>query len=168
MLPYIGQKTSFARRPDHIKRGIVMRLFCGTMLFVFLGVGNVYADMVAVSANLADIRSSPSMVVSTVLLQVPLYYPLSTQGAQDDFLKVVDYQGNIGWIQKTSVNNVRSIVVKKKKVNVRKGPGTKYSIVFKAQDGVVFKVLGEKGNWLEVEHETGAKGWLFKDLVWGN
>ena len=145
-----------------------MRLFFGIVLFILLGAGNVYAEMVAVSGNLADIRSSPSLVVSIVLLQVPRYYPLSTQEAQGDFFKVTDYLGNSGWIQKTSVNNTRAVIVKAKDVNIRKGPGQKNSIVFKAHDGVAFKVLSEKGDWLWVEHESGMTGWIYKDLVWGN
>ena len=40
--------------------------------------------------------------------------------------------------------------------------------IFKADGGVAFRVMGEKGNWLQVEHETGVTGWLFKDLVWSN
>ncbi len=73
---------------NHMKRGATMKLFFGTILFILLSAGNVYAEMVAVSGNLVDIRSSPSLVVSIVLLQVPRYYPLSTQGAQGDFFKV--------------------------------------------------------------------------------
>ena len=145
-----------------------MKLFFGTILFILLSAGNVYAEMVAVSGNLADIRSSPSLVVSIVLLQVPRYYPLSTQGAQGDFFKVTDYLDNTGWIQKTSVNNARAVITKAERVNIRKGPGKRNPIVFKAQAGVAFKVLSEKGDWLQVKHETGVTGWLFKNLVWGN
>ena len=145
-----------------------MKIFFGSILFLLLGAGNVYAEMVAVSGNLADIRSSPSLVVSTVLLQVPRYYPLSTQGSQGDFFKVTDYLDNTGWIQKTSVNNARAVIVKVENVNIRKGPGKRNPIVFRAQEGVAFKVLSEKGDWLQVKHESGVTGWLFKGLVWGN
>lgn len=145
-----------------------MRLFFGSILFILLGAGNIYAEMVAVSETSADIRSSPSLVVSTVLLQVPRYYPLSTQGAQGDFFKVTDYLDNTGWIQKTSVDNIRAVIIKAEKVNIRKGPGKKNPIVLKAQAGVTFKVISEKGDWLQIKHESGMTGWLFKALVWGN
>jgi SH3-like domain-containing protein len=145
-----------------------MRLFFWTILFLLLGAGNVHAGMAAVSENLAEIRSSPSLNASTVRLQVPRYYPLATQEAEGDFFKVTDYLGRTGWIQKTSINKIRTIVVTGKRVNIRKGPGTKNPIVCKAQDGVSFKVLSEKDNWLEVKHESGVTGWIFKNLVWGN
>lgn len=145
-----------------------MRLLLGLILFTMLGAGNVYAETVAVSVNVANIRSSPSLVISTVLLQVPRYYPLSTQAEQDGFYKVTDYLDNTGWIKKTSVDNTRAVINKAEKVNIRKGPGKKNQIVFKAQAGVAFKVLGEKGDWLKVEHESGVTGWIFRKLVWGN
>jgi SH3-like domain-containing protein len=130
---------------------------------------NIHAEMVAVSSNLADIRSSPSSMVSTILLQVPRYYPLSAQQNRDDFLKVIDYEGNSGWILKSSVDNTRTVIVTVAgRANVRKGPSTDNEIAFKADKGVCFKVLGEKDRWLNVQHETGVEGWIAKSLVWGN
>ncbi|MDF1578886.1 MAG: SH3 domain-containing protein [Desulfurivibrionaceae bacterium] len=146
-----------------------MRLFLGTILFILMGAGNIHAEMVAVAKNLADIRSSPSEVVSTILFQVPRYYPLSSMESRDNFLKVTDYLGNSGWIRKDSVDDTRTVVVNiAGRANVRSGPGDGNRIVFKAHDGVCFKVLAEKDDWLQVEHETGVTGWIFKGLVWGN
>ncbi len=144
-----------------------MRLFLGTILLIVMGAGNIHAEMVAVSLNRADIRSSPSEVVSTVVMQVPRYYPLSALESQQDFLKVTDYQGKSGWIQKSSVNKTRTVVVNTAgRANVRSGPGKDNKIVFKAHEGVCFKVLGEKDDWLQIQHESGVKGWIYKGLVW--
>lgn len=146
-----------------------MRLFLGTILFIVMGAGNIHAEMVAVSQNRADIRSSPSEVVSTVVLQVPRYYPLATRESQHDFLQVTDYQGRSGWIQKSSVDKTRTVVVNiGGRANIRSGPGTGNPIVFKAYKGVCFKVLAEKGDWLQIQHEDGKKGWIYKELVWGD
>jgi len=162
-------RNDITNHANHIKRGVAMRFIFGIAMIFLMGAGNVHAEMVAVSKNLADIRSSPSLVVSTILIQVPLYYPLSTQDNRDGFYKVTDYLGNSGWIQKDSVNNTRSVIVNAAgRVNLRKGPDENSQIIFKAFEGVCFKVLAEKGDWLEVEHETGVKGWIFKELVWGN
>jgi uncharacterized protein YgiM (DUF1202 family) len=145
-----------------------MRFLFLIMSFIILAAGSVQAAMVAVSGNLAEIRSSPSPVLSRVILQVPRYYPLSVEESQGDFLKVTDYLGNTGWIAKSRVEQTRTIVVKAEKVNLRKGPGQNNPIIFKAQEGVAFKVIGEKDDWLEVQHESGMTGWIFKDLVWNN
>lgn len=145
-----------------------MRFLLGSVLFILIAAGHVHAEMVAVSRNQADIRSSPSMAVSTILLQVPLYYPLSALESQNEFLRVSDYLGNTGWIRKGSVDNTRTVVVNTAgRVNIRSGPGTGNPIVFKARDGVCFKVLAEKGEWLQIQHESGVKGWIYKELVWG-
>lgn len=145
-----------------------MRLVFVIMSFFLLGAGTVQAEMVAVAGNVAEIRSSPSGVLSTVLWQVPRYYPLSARESQGDFFKVTDYQGNRGWVRKESVDKTRAVVIKVKRANIRKGPGLNNPIVFKALNGVAFKVIGAKGDWLQVEHESGVTGWLFKDLAWSN
>lgn len=145
-----------------------MKLLFVIISFFILGTGSAYAEMVAVSTNLADIRSSPSMFDSIVLIRVPRHYPLSTEDTKGDFFKVKDYLDNTGWILKSSVKNTRAVIVKNENINVRKGPGVNNPIVLKAQTGVTFKVIGEKDDWLEVEHETGKSGWISKNLVWGN
>lgn len=145
-----------------------MRLFLGTILIILMAAGNIHAEMVAVSQNRADIRSSPSEVVSTVIMQVPRYYPLSTRESQHDFLKVTDYQGKSGWIEKSNVDKTRTVVINTAgRANIRSGPGKDNKIVFKAHEGVCFKVLAEKGGWLQIQHESGVKGWIYKGLVWG-
>lgn len=145
-----------------------MRFLFLIMSFLILEAGAVQAEMVSVSKNLADLRSSPSLVLSNVVLRVPLHYPLAAKESQGDFLKVTDYLGNTGWIHKSSVDKNKTIVVKAEKVNIRTGPGPNNPIIFKAREGVAFQVVGEKDDWLKVKYETGMTGWIFKDLVWGN
>jgi SH3-like domain-containing protein len=50
-------------------------------------------------------------------------------------------------------------------VNLRSGPGTKYSVKWKYGSGFPLRVLQEQGNWLKVEDFEGDTGWLFKKLT---
>lgn len=50
-------------------------------------------------------------------------------------------------------------------VNLRSGPGTKYSVKWKYGSGFPLKVLQEKGDWLKVEDFEGDSGWLYKKLT---
>ncbi|MCG6929873.1 MAG: SH3 domain-containing protein [Desulfofustis sp.] len=50
-------------------------------------------------------------------------------------------------------------------VNLRSGPGTKYSIKWKYGSGFPLKVLEEQGSWLKVEDFEGDTGWLYKNLT---
>ena len=50
-------------------------------------------------------------------------------------------------------------------VNLRSGPGTKYSVKWKYGSGFPLKVLEEKGGWLKVEDFEGDSGWLYEELT---
>ncbi len=96
------------------------------------------------------------------------YYPLEVLEEKGKWLKVRDYEGDVGWVARIVVSATPGIVVKTKKANVRTGPSTKVPIAFIAERGVAMKVLAKKEKWLQVEHADGEKGWIFNTLVWGN
>jgi SH3-like domain-containing protein len=144
----------------------MMRFFVALVLVLFIG-GIANAEILSVSVHTAKIRSKPSLTHSYVILDAPRFYPLSVRGEENGYFKVRDFEGRRGWIKKSLVANTKGVVVDVKRANVRSGPGANYPIVFKAYRGVAFKVIGSKGEWLEVVHENGQKGWIFKSLTWG-
>lgn len=144
-----------------------MRLWLGTVLAIILLAGNANAEMVSVTANQAKILSDPSMGASYVITRAPLYFPLNVLGEQDGFFRVSDFMNRIGWISKSSVDNTRAVIVRTHTANVRRDPTTNSPIVFRAEEGVTFKVLDDNDHWFRVIHEDGMTGWIYKDLVWG-
>ena len=145
-----------------------MRFSALTLLLVMFLAATAHAETVAVSVEVAEIRSSPSSVTSSVLVLAPRYYPLSLIGAQGEFYKVSDYRGNAGWIPKSQIDNTRSVIVNVDHANIRQEPTTSSPVVFTAREGVAFMVTEESGNWLRVQHEGGASGWIFRELLWGD
>ena len=53
--------------------------------------------------------------------------------------------------------------------NIRKGPNLNTPIVMKASQGNIYKIFGEKGDWVKVGYylENEKIGWIRDDLVWG-
>jgi len=49
--------------------------------------------------------------------------------------------------------------------NIRSGPGTNYGIVGSAKQGEKLAVLGEEGDWYNVELTDGKTGWIYKKLI---
>ena len=142
--------------------------FMAVLILSILFCGTSFAQIVTVAVPTANIRSSPSMKDSYVVLEAPRNYPLSVQSQRGDFFEVRDFLGRRGWIQKSLIDEKdRGVVVEVSSMNVRQGPGTGYPVVFRAERGVAFKVLGAKDGWLHVEHVSGKSGWVFKSLTWG-
>ncbi len=126
-----------------------------------------FGQFMCVNERTANLRSSPSLTGSLVVLQAPRHYPLQVQEENGDFLRVRDYQGRDGWVAKSVVAPANGVVVNAGTVNVRSGPGKNHAVIFKARKGVTFRVHQDQMGWIYVEHESGKKGWIFKDLVWG-
>jgi len=118
---------------------------------VFLFGGTSLAQVLCVKEKSANLRSSPSLTGSIVLLQVPKHYPLQIQKEQGDFLEVRDFQGREAWVAKSVVGQENGVIVNAGSVNLRSGPGKNNKVVFKARRGVTFQVLRDQDHWLLVD-----------------
>ena len=140
---------------------LVIMLFC---IVVFSDAA--YAkERLAVSVSIANIRSGPGTNYDT-LWQVYKYYPIKVIKKSGSWILFVDFEGDKGWVKSTLVRKIPSVITIKEDCNIRSGPGTKYSILFKTERGVAFKVIKEKGSWINVQHADEDKGWIYKPLVW--
>lgn len=95
--------------------------------------------------------------------------PFQQLKAQKDWYRVKDVDGDIHWIfNKLVTKKYKCAVVNVKKANLREGPTTKSKKVNwgPAQKYYAFRVLKQKGKWLNVVDAAGGKAWVHTDLVW--
>ncbi len=137
------------------------------VFLLVLGGGSAQAiTMVSVNANNVNMRSGPGDKYA-VLWELGTGYPLKVLEHQGSWFKVEDFEGDEGWIYKSLVDHEPHLIVKKRRVNMRSGPGDNYRLVGKANYGVVFKTLKVKDGWARVKHENGLVGWISRSLLWG-
>jgi len=137
------------------------------LLITGLCYGTAIGETVSVAAESANIRSFPTLSGSRVILQVPQYYPLRILENEGKFFKVTDYRDREGWIYESLVTKAPGVVVRSGPANVRKAPGTKQPVLFKAEEGVSFLRMEEQQGWVKVRHESGSMGWISRELLWG-
>ncbi|RLC23540.1 MAG: hypothetical protein DRH21_06905 [Deltaproteobacteria bacterium] len=123
------------------------------------------AERLSVAPSIANIRSGPGTKYD-VLWQVAKYHPILVLKKTGNWYHFRDFEDDKGWIHKSLVRKIPSVITNKENCNVRSGPGTKYKILFATEKGVPFKILKRKGNWIHVQHADGDKGWIHKSLVW--
>lgn len=140
---------------------------CSVMIMTLLLVFSspAWAERLAVSVSVANVRSGPGEHTD-ILWEVEKYYPLNVIKKSGQWYHFRDFEGDEGWIHKSLVSNIPTIITKKEKCNIRSGPGTGYSIAFTVEKGVPFKVIKREGSWTYIEHSDGDKGWIFNSLVW--
>lgn len=135
--------------------------------FFMLAVSSVEAiSLVSVDGENVNMRSGPGSNYS-VLWELGNGFPLQVLGEKGDWLKVADFEGDSGWIYSKLVTKKSHLIVKKKRINVRSGPGSRYRLVGKANYGVVFRTIKVSKGWAKVKHENGLAGWVKRDLLWG-
>ena len=138
-----------------------------TVLLLVCWVGIAQAKMVSIAGEMVNMRSGPGDSYE-VLWELGLGYPLLVEEEQGDWLKVTDYEHDTGWVRKDQVSDKRYMVVKRRMVNIRSGPGEDFPVVRQAQQGVVFRTLEKQDDWVKVKHEEeDVTGWVQRNLLWG-
>lgn len=122
-------------------------------------------DHWSVSGNVANIRSGPG-TDHMVFYQAEKYYPLNILQKKGNWYEVKDYEGDTGWIHKSLISNIPSVITIKSKCNIRSGSSTENEILFVAKKGVPFQIIKRKGNWINIRHSEGYEGWIHQSLVW--
>ncbi|HSE94765.1 MAG TPA: SH3 domain-containing protein [Methylomirabilota bacterium] len=125
------------------------------------------ADFVRVKVEAANVRNGPGTENDRVL-QANENEPLQVISRRDTWLKVRTYDGHQGWIFEALTDDKPAVVVTGTTVNMRAGPGTDHEVTYTTERGTCFLVLGHRGAWLDVRHESGDRGWIHGSLVWGN
>jgi SH3-like domain-containing protein len=143
-----------------------MKFFAVVSAFLIIFCSGIaLAERLAVAVPVANIRSGPG-TSHDILWNAEKYYPIFVFEKSGPWYHFRDFEGDEGWIHKSLVQKIASIITIKPKCNIRSGPGSRYKIRFSVEDGIPFRVLGRKGNWIHIEHADGDKGWIYKTLTW--
>jgi len=144
----------------------MIRRLCLGIVFVIIFAATAQAEMVSINQPKVNMRSGPGEKYS-IIWEVGNGFPLKVVGRKGNWLKVKDFENDTGWVFKKLVSREAHLIVKKKSVNIRSGPGEKYRIVGKANYGVVLKTIKKQKGWVQLRHENGLTGWIARDLLWG-
>lgn len=121
---------------------------------------------VSIRGDLVNMRAAPSLS-GEVLWQLGDGYPLKVLDRRGNWVQVVDFENDKGWVSRRYIGTKPHAVVKSPRANVRSGPGTRYRIVGSAEYGEVLRVLGKRKSWVRVQDEDARKGWIARGLLWG-
>ena len=128
--------------------------------------GAFSAEYVSVKGDNVNVRTGAgtNYEVSMELFQG---YPLKVISTQGEWLKIVDFENDSGWIHQSLVADGNTVIVNgNKNVNMRAEPSTNSKIIATVDRGVVLTKLETQGKWLKLKHSTGLIGWIYKPLLW--
>ena len=143
-----------------------LKLLALSLFFLFVLSVAAQAKMVSVSVAKLNLRSGPGTKYA-VQWEYGRGVPLKVLQSKGSWYKVQDFENDVGWVYKKMVDQKAHVIVKRKRINLRSGPGLNFKLIGEAEYGVVFSTLKQQPGWAKVKHENGIQGWVKRDLVWG-
>lgn len=140
-----------------------------TALLVCIGLAAPVAwalDYLSV-AEPAAMYDAPSQK-ALALFAVAAGTPVEAVVTLDAWVKVRDAKGDLAWIEKRSLSQKRTVMVRVDRADVRVQADEKSALAFTAEKDVVLEWL-EAGplGWARVRHRDGQSGFVKAMQVWG-
>lgn len=152
----------FASRFFSKKRAIL----CAAALLLSSVSTATAATFVSVKGDNVNVRTGPG-TDNQVSMELFEGYPLKVVETKGDWLKVVDFENDSGWIHTSLVDKGNTVIVNgSTSVNMRSEPTTKSSVIANVDRGVVLTKVESRGKWLKLKHSSGLVGWIYKPLLW--
>lgn len=140
-------------------------VFCAAML-TLTATPLLAAEYVSVTGDNVNVRTGPG-TDHQVAMELFAGYPLQVTGKQGDWLKIVDFEKDAGWIHGSLVEPVATVIIDATTtVNMRAEPTTSSPVIATVERGVVMNRLESQGDWMKLRHASGLVGWIHKSLLW--
>lgn len=123
-------------------------------------------QMVSISKTEVNMRSGPGTNhdVNWALVKG---YPLQVLSRKGNWLQVRDFENDKGWVFKSLTVKSPHHIVKANVANLRSQPTTRSKVTGKLVYGEVLTTLDKRSGWVKVQRDTGVKGWVSRNLLWG-
>ncbi|MDR0572212.1 MAG: hypothetical protein LBG48_05150 [Rickettsiales bacterium] len=144
------------------------------VLLFLLTIGSVHAkkteeSFLTLKFNEVNARTGPSSEFPVILTYKTLFLPVKIIAEYDNWYKIVDMEGDSGWVMKHLLSNYRTIITVEETV-VYSNYHEKAYQKYKVERGVILKLVKCKGKRCKVSIMNGNKkdsGWLDKESIWG-
>lgn len=151
---------------------IIRTLFMPTVaLTATLATTMASAEFRQINDNVAIGYEGPSAKATRQFLYVrgtPLEVVVQIEG----WVKVRDAQGTLAWVERKSLGERNTVLVKVPVADVYAAPDAASPIVFRADNGVMLQLVAQQpagtlGAWAQVRHRDGQTGYVRLDAVFG-
>lgn len=145
---------------------IALAGFAATILLLVPDQTASAGEMVSVSREKVNMREGPSTRRQAMWI-LSRGYPLKVIGRQGDWLKVQDFEKDVGWVYKALTSGAAYHIVTVRIANLRAKPSTRSRAVGQVAYGEVVRTLEKRSDWVLVQRANKLKGWVAKRLLWG-
>ena len=135
-------------------------------LGLVLGAAQAQAEFVSVKGDQVNVRQGPS-TQSDIAWELTEGYPMKVTQKRGNWLKVKDFEGELGWVYQPLTQKKAHHIVKNPIANMRSGPGAHFKKLGTFHQHDVLRTQEIKNGWVKGEASNGQVGWISKKLLWG-
>jgi SH3-like domain-containing protein len=123
-------------------------------------------QMVSVERDGLNMRAGPGTRFEALWI-LDKGYPLRVLRRSGRWLQIVDFEGDRGWVFRALTSTAPRHVVKALIVNLRARPSMRSPVLGQLKYGDVLRTLEKRPGWVRVQQESGRRGWVARNFVWG-
>lgn len=120
----------------------------------------------SLKADEVNLRTGPGMDYPIEWVYKRRHLPVEITAEFEQWRRIRDYQGTVGWIHQALLSGKRSAIVLTKERMLLRKPHDGAQPVLRAAPGVHVGVLTCTGIWCLVE-ASGTDGWVHQTALWG-
>ena len=125
------------------------------------------AEFRSIGERAAILYDAPSLKADRIFV-ASRGHPFEVLVKLDQWTKVRDSGGEVGWVENKSLGDRRNAMVSVPVADVRAAPDAKSALVFEAYKQVVLEIAEPPADgWVKVRHRDGQSGYLRTSHVWG-
>lgn len=137
------------------------------ILALAVAVPGASADFRSVAENGTVLYDAPSTRASKLFV-ASRYTPVEIVVSIEGWVKVRDHAGDLTWVEKKALSDLRTVVVTATVADARLSPDERSGLVFQASKGVALELVElASGAWVKVRHRDGPTGFMRMSQLWG-
>lgn len=125
------------------------------------------ADFRSIAESGAVLYDAPS-ARARKLYVATRYLPVEVVVSIEGWAKVRDSAGDLAWIERKALSDLRTVIVTATVADVRTAPEEQAAALFRAGAGVALELVEvTEAGWVRVRHRDGQTGFMRAAQVWG-
>ena len=137
------------------------------LLACLLALPALAAEFRSIGDQAAVLYDAPSLKADRIFV-ASRGYPFEVLVRLDQWTKVRDAGGEVGWVENKALGERRHALVSAPVADVRAAPDPKSALVFEAYRQVLLEVLEPPADgWVKVRHRDGQQGYARVAHLWG-
>ena len=129
---------------------------------------NVFSEEIFLSLkkNKVNVRYGPSFDFPIKFIYKKINLPIKQIDKKENWRRIIDLKNNSGWIHKSQLKKVNSIIPLEDKILFKK-PSNFSKPLAMIKKGRILILQKCDGSWCKVKSEN-FKGWIKNKNIWGN